>query len=343
MAAGFSRRFATLVQVLRASKLSWLMALAAHEAARRMAGWPRCLLVETSTKCNLSCPWCDAVVGLSRRKRQFMPAEDFRCIMRHVGGRVTAVTFARSGEPLSNPDILEMIAEARKRSVIVTLDSNLATVSQEMTDALIELAPHRIVTTLISAERGEYEAKQVGANFERTISNIAAISSAKRRRRRHFPLVEVQLIATKTSVKQIDEFRRIVERIGCDSAYVKPMRVDTTREDATYRSIHLDDLPIGHEVCSYEVAEAGRPVLKDQAACPQLENVYVTADGDVFPCLFSPGSIEPYGNVISETFEAVWSESGLSRDKRRLLRRRASPMCANCIPSREIGSRVFGL
>ena len=272
-----------------------------------------------------------------------MPAEDFRLLMRHVGGRVTAVTFTRSGEPLSNPDILEMIGEARKRSVIVTLDSNLATVGQEMTDALLDLAPHRIVTTLISAEPVEYEAKQVGASFEMTISNIAAICAAKRRLKQHFPVVEVQLIATKTSVKQIDEFRRIVERIGCDSAYVKPMRVDTAREDETYRSIHIDDLPIGHEVCNYELVEAGRPVLKYQAACPQLENIHVTADGDVFPCLFSLGSIEPYGNLISETFEAVWSGSGLSRDKRRLLRYRANPMCSNCIPSREIGCRVFGL
>lgn len=342
MAIVSPRRFRTLVQILRASRASWLLALAAKEAARRIAGWPRCLLVEASTKCNLSCPWCEDVFGLSNRKRKFMLADDFASVMRHASRRVTAVTFVRTGEPLSNPDILKMIDEARKRSLVVTLNSNLATLGQAIIDELIDLAPHRIVTTLISAEREEYEAKQVGAKFERTISNIAAICSARRERKRHFPLVEVQLIATKTSVKQIDAFRRIVERIGCDSAYVKPMRVDTERDDEAYRRIHVDDLPVGHEVCNYELDSAGRPILKCQEVCPQSENIYVTADGDVFPCLFAFGNVEPYGNLVTDGWRSVWTKSGLRDDKRRRLRDRGHRMCASCIPSREISRRVAG-
>ncbi len=330
------------MQVLRASKASWLLALAAKEAARRIAGWPRCLLVEASTKCNLSCPWCEDVFGLSGRKRKFMPADDFASVMRHASRRVTAVTFIRTGEPLSNPDILKMIDEARKRSLVVTLNSNLATLSQSTLNELINLAPHRIVTTLISAEREEYEAKQVGAKFEETVSNIAAICSARRKRKRHFPLVEVQLIATRTSVNQVDAFRRIVERIGCDSAYVKPMRVDTARDDETYRRIHVDDLPFGHEVCNYELDSAGRPTLKYQEVCPQSENIYVTADGDVLPCLFAFGNLESYGNLITDDWRSVWRRSGLRRDKRRRLRDRGLPVCASCIPSREISRRVLG-
>lgn len=306
-----------------------------------MAGWPRCLLVETSTKCNLSCPWCEDLFGLSKRRRAFMPADDFASVMNHLGPRVTAVTFVRTGEPLMNPDILSMIDEARKRSLIVTLNSNFATPSESTLDELFEAGPHRIVTTLISAEHKEYEAKQVGAKFERTISNIAAICSAKRERGRHYPLVEVQLIATKTSVKQIDKFRRIVEQIGCDSAYVKPMRIDTARDDEAYRRIHVDDLPVGHEVCNYELDSSGRPTLKYQEVCPQSENIYVTAEGDVLPCLFAFGNVEPYGNLISDDWQSVWRESGLRLGKRRL-RDRALPMCAGCIPSREISLQVLG-
>jgi len=94
------------MQILRASRASWLIALAAKEAARRIAGWPWCLPVETSTKCNLSCPWCDDVFGLSSRKCKFTPADGFASIMRRRSRRVTAVTFVRTGEPLSNPDIM---------------------------------------------------------------------------------------------------------------------------------------------------------------------------------------------------------------------------------------------
>ncbi len=337
-----SRRFKTLIQLARASSARWLLAMAAKDAARRIAGWPRCLLVETSTKCNLNCPWCEDLLGLSTRKRKFMSAQDFALAMQHVGRHVTAVTFIRTGEPLVNPELLEIIGEARKRRVIVTLNSNLATLNQDMIDALIDIAPHRIVTALISPDAQEYEAKQVGGRFEETVENFAAICRAKRNRGQHFPVVEVQLIATRTSVRQIDEFAEIVERIGCDLAYVKPMRVDTTRTDELYRKIHIEDVPVGHDVCNYELDSAGRLVLKHQGPCPQQENIYVTADGDVYPCLFAVENTEPYGNLITDDWRTVWNASGLARDKRTTLRNRGLPMCSNCLPSKEISREILG-
>jgi len=336
-----SRRFRTIIQVARASSARWLLALAAKDAARRIAGWPRSLLVETSTKCNLRCPWCEDLFGLSTRKRKFMSAQDFALVMQHVGRHVTAVTFIRTGEPLMNPELLEIIGEARKRRVIVTLNSNLATLKHDMIDPLIDIAPHRIVTTLISADADEYEAKQVGAGLDETVENIAAICRARRAKGQHFPVVEVQLIATRTSVRQIDEFMEIVERIGCDLAYVKPMRVDTTRTDELYRRIHIEDVPIGHDVCNYELDSAGHLVLKHQGPCPQLENIYVTADGDVYPCLFASENAEPYGNLTTDDWRTLWNASGLARDKRVKLRRRGLSMCANCVPSKEISRAIL--
>ena len=330
------------MQVARASSACWLLAMAVKDAARRIAGWPRCLLVETSTKCNLNCPWCEDLFALSIRKREFMSAQDFASVMKHTVRHVAAVTFIRTGEPLMNPEILEIIGEARKRRVIVTLNSNLATLNHDMIDALIDIAPHRIVTALISTEAEEYEAKQVGAKFEETISNLAAMCRARRDRGQHFPVVEVQLIATRTSVRQIDEFTEIVERIGCDLAYVKPMRVDTTRTDEIYRRIHIEDVPIRHEVCNYELGSAGPLVLKHQGPCPQQENIYVTADGDVYPCLFAVESVKPYGNLITDDWRVVWNACGLARDKRAKLRRRGLAMCANCVPSKEISRGILG-
>ncbi|MBN2207904.1 MAG: radical SAM protein [Candidatus Coatesbacteria bacterium] len=307
---------------------------------RRAARWPRCLLVETSTLCNLHCPWCGVVLDVSGRRRQFMPKADFARLLDTASAHITALTFIRTGEPLVNPDILEMIEMTVSRSLMVTLNSNLATMPEGVAEALVDIAPHRIVTTLISADPEEYEAKQVGAALERTVWNIASVCSTKKRRGKQFPMVEVQLIATKSSVNQIEQFRRIVERVGCDAAYLKPMRVDTARQDEQYREVHIDDLPIGHDVCNYELDPKGNPVLKYANSCPQAENVFVTVDGDVYPCLFAVGKSEPYGNLISDCWSAVWKKSGLSRRKRTHLMRRGDAMCSACIPSVEIGIRV---
>ncbi|MBN1593581.1 MAG: radical SAM protein [Candidatus Coatesbacteria bacterium] len=335
-----SRRLKTLVHVVRASSIPWLIGAASKEIVRRLAGWPRGLLVESSTQCNLTCPWCEGIFHLSERKRKFLPASDLESTLRHASSHVGAVTFVRTGEPLENPEILEIIAIARRHRLVVTLNSNLATLDLETAKSMVSIAPHRIVTTLISAEKNEYEAKQVGGKFERTIDNIASLCELKRERGQHFPVIEVQLIATKTSVEQIDKFADIVSRLGCDMAFVKPMRVDLFRDGDEYRRVHIDDVPLDHEVCNYTLDEEGRLVLKHLGPCPQQENIYVSADGDVYPCLFGPEGMKPYGNLISEGWQEVWKESGLAKDKREKYLHRGDRICTNCVPSKEIALPV---
>jgi len=335
-----SRRFRTIIQILKGTGVAGLARLAVNETRRRIAKNPRCLLVETATKCNLNCPWCDVVLDVSSRKRAFMPLSDFRKIIRNCSGQVTAITFIRTGEPTVNPELLDMIELARRKGFIVTLNSNLATIEPEMIERLVAIQPHRIVMTFISADPKEYEAKQVGASFEQTVNTLLAIHEAKRQAGKTLPLVEVQLIATKSSVKQLEKFEELVRRVRCDAAYVKPMRVDLRRTDSRYERVHLDDVPIGHEVCNYDLDSEGRLVLKYQEGCPQEENVFVTVDGEVYPCLFSPDDAKSYGNLISDDWKAVWKGSGLAADKRGVLRRRGHPMCSACIPSREISLTV---
>ncbi|MCD6327303.1 hypothetical protein J7M28_07100, partial [bacterium] len=60
----------TLARVVSASKPSWLVAIAAKETVRRLARWPRCVLIEVETSCNLRCPWCDLILDVSRRRPQ---------------------------------------------------------------------------------------------------------------------------------------------------------------------------------------------------------------------------------------------------------------------------------
>jgi len=269
-----------------------------------------------------------------------MPPGDFCTIIDRISSLFTAVTFVRTGEPLVNDGILDMIAKARASGLIVTLNSNLATLDRDFIRALLQAGPHRITTTLISADAEGYNSKQVGASFDQTVSNITEICHGRQEAGRAFPIVEVQLIANQRSVRQVDEFARIVERIGCDIAYVKPMRVDLLRHDDEYRRILVDDLPLGHQVCNYEAGPSGELRLKYPGPCPQNDYIFVSVDGDVFPCLFAPGHIEAYGNLLEQSFEEVWNGCGLAQDKKSLFLRRGHLICRACVPSREISLRV---
>ncbi len=260
---------------------------------------PFSLHIYPSFYCNFKCGYCLHSLGQAKLdkmsfKKQYM---DFGIYKKAVddaaaqGWRMKAIIFAGHGEPMLHPDIVEMVAYAKKKGVTdrTEIVTNGSLLTHELSDALINAGLDRLRVSLQGVSADEYrEMSGVSIGFENFVEQLRYFYTHKKHTEVYIKIIDVAL-------KQPGDKERF-------EAIFKPVADTTAVEYAIpfVREINLGTL-------SGKTKQGG---LQRAKICSMpFYMLVVYPNGDVLPCCSTESPVV-LGNVEHQSLSYIWG-SGL--------------------------------
>jgi len=173
----------------------------------------RKLYIEPTTGCNLHCRTC--IRNVWEDGVEQMPQSTFQNLLESLGQLpdLNRIVFTGFGEPLSHPQILEMIEAVRKRDLAVTLGSNGLLLNSEMALELVKLGVDRIVIS-VDGVKPETYASVRGAMLSQVLDNIRTLNEAKKEFGSLTPALGIEFVILKSNVAELPDLTRLASRLN---------------------------------------------------------------------------------------------------------------------------------
>ena len=171
---------------------------------------PLSIDIETAAICDLACPHCSREYIITPDK--IMKFELYKKIVDEcVKLEVPSIKLNWRGEPLLNPKIDEFIKYAKEQGILeVSINTNAVTLSEEKSKKLINSSLDIIIFSFDGGTKETYEKMRPGRfhnnNFDQVYENIKKFSEIKKKMNSKFPVTKIQMILTKDSRGETQDF-----------------------------------------------------------------------------------------------------------------------------------------
>ena len=277
--------------------------------------------VELTNHCPMSCIMCPTGTGRMTRPRGFMEQALFARIVDEAaaGPRTKPLTLHNLGESLLHPGLPAFVALATSRGVTTELSANPGHLSPERYQALEDAGLGRLVLDVDGLDQQTLESiRGPGARGDRAFGWLDAVLDHRRRHRRQFPHIVLQMIRQRQNAHQHEAFLEKYGAMGIEGvdAYLKEVDANTVETSAA------GGLPIFVE------HRPRRPYL---CRAP-WRSVVVLFDGSVVPCCHDENGRVVLGNLSSQSLAEIWSGPEVAALRERLLTNSlmADEPCATC-------------
>lgn len=260
--------------------------------------------------CQLRCPLCPVGAGIITADRCLMPLDTFTAILDKMPF-LRSVELYRSGEPFLNPELPAMIRYASDRGITVATSSHFSFGKpDEFFAALVASGLDTLVVSLDGASPESYARYRIGGDFALVLANIGKLAAAREKAGSKTPRIIWQFLVNRYNEHEI----AIARRMAADLKVVLELR-----------PISLgDNEPDARQPCTDIEARKQEWLPKDQTyvdacyrgdyryplfsgVCQQLfTRVVIMADGSVLPCCEAREKGSAFGNLLEESFEAIW-------------------------------------
>ncbi len=297
--------------------------------------FPPSIFIEITNHCNLKCPMC-ARKSLTRRLMH-MDFLFFKKLIDEISlfdsqGLLRLVGLHLFGEPLLHPRFLDMLKYAGNKLPRVcqnhdklnltmsglAVSTNVAFLTPEKTRGILHSNATVVGLSLDGATKNSYERMRKGSSFEKVTENIEYLLREKRNLGQEYPFLAIQIIKTKITAKEIEDFRakwdRTIRGVVGSAIFIKP---------------YTDWAEQVNEPLFWEKNKGAffyRP-------CGSLQNTLVVyADGGVSVCCYDVNGKLKIGNAMKQSLKEIWDSRSRERLKNILLNGGASniEMCRNC-------------
>lgn len=278
----------------------------------KIRGAPFRLWIETASCCNLRCIMCPDK-ELAGSQKGLMTLELFRKIIDECRFFVSDVYLHHRGEPLLNPALFAMIAYARQAGLKTRFHTNGTLLDEEKAARLLAAGPDLVSFSFDGFSREVYEKIRVGAEFEKTLTNILRLATLRNARGLKKPYIVVEKIRFKNMPAPLDQ-RQVAET----TQRLLQAGVDEIIEKKEYtwadESAPETAAPRPGAVCTF----------------PWYAMV-ICADGTITPCPQDFGTCMKLGNVTESTLREIWNGSAYQGLRGKLTTDlQALPLCRKC-------------
>jgi len=292
---------------------------------------PLAITITPSSVCNFKCNYCMQAFDLKTIrakgfKIELMPWNTFKkCIdqIQEFPHKPKKIEFYGMGEPLCNPDTIDMIIRAKGLAESTSIMTNGSLLDHQLSNDLIAAGVNEIKISLqgLSSERYK-EITGTTVNFEDLISEISYLNSIKGNCKLYIKVIE-------TGVTSQTELEYILSPI-CDRYSVE--NILPLFEDVDYRGIDVIKTRFGY-------TSVTRPIC----TFPFYRLIILT-DGRVTSCCDPLNSIY-WGNIHESTLVEMWN-SQKRHDLLKLQLRKEShkhSLCWRCYMPNDIYSETDNL
>ncbi len=268
--------------------------------------------VEPTNACNLSCRTCIRNVWTEPLGR--MSLQTYGRILEGIGQLALPLTvsFGGFGEPLSHPDIVGMVYQAKRRGLTVELVTNATLLNAEMSAQLISAGLDVLWVSLDGASPGSYSDVRLAESLPEILANLQQFHNL-RLSGQHWPELGIAFVAMKRNIEDLPAILRLGSRYGASRYSISGILPHTTemaaevlysrtlgetapRSNPWAPPVRLPRMDINDDTreALYRVLRGGRGLLAGEAPpgqktnrCPFIEagTTSIGWQGNVSPCL----------------------------------------------------------
>ena len=294
------------------------------------------LYIEVTNRCNSRCLTCVRTFETLEPLRD-LSLDEFRQLVDQVPTLRRAVLHG-VGEPLLNADLVPMVAHLKKRTnpPRVVFNSNAVRLLPEAMGGLMDAGLDEFRVSTDAARRDLYARIRGVDAFDQMVENVEAFAR-RIRTAGSGPKLSLWFTAMHENLADLPELVRLAHRLGVTEVYVQRLVYNglglATREQSLQRAMQAAEDALLREAEEL-AAELGIVFRASGATSPResllspdgnrrpwarcrrpMTLAYITANGNVLPCCFSPFTTRDYaslilGNAFETSLLKIWdSES----------------------------------
>lgn len=281
------------------------------------------IYIEVTTLCNFDCTTC--IRNSWEEELGHMDPGIFKSLLEQLKQfpELKSVHFGGFGEPLSHPDIFNMINGVKEMGLKVELITNGSLLTEEWAEKLIESGLDTLFVSLDGPEEKLYNDIRQGADFETVIKNIEAFNRIKQVRLAQGPELGIEFVLMKSNAHKLPEMAKLVDKLKARWLLVTNV-LPYSKELKDEIVYDIDETLFPGLQSGLVAVRAQMPNMKlrTERYCSFVNNkaLTVTREGNVAPCYalmhrykcFVYGKekqIFPYhlGNIKERTLKEIWT------------------------------------
>lgn len=282
-----------------------LIELSATASTIQTTPLPRLYQIETTSRCNLKCPFCprttDLVANSVRDMNAVMPLDKFEMVLDKMPWLKSLELF-HFGEPFMHKDLHLYIEACKKRNIYVVIASNLLPATPDKIDKAFKAGLDFLVMDVDSLDPDRYKSMRVGGELSLLKERVKYILNKAQR-----PYCVAQTIMLDAKAEYTEE--EFVEWTG-------GLKADEVR----YK--FLD---------SFRGEIANKGVLGEDDVCREaFYGFTIHVNGNVVPCDRDWAGENVMGNVFEQDIETIWHGELYEAFRTKMKSKDKPAMCKRC-------------
>jgi MoaA/NifB/PqqE/SkfB family radical SAM enzyme len=322
---------------------------------------PTFLQIEPVGQCNLRCTMCSIQFredGPPHGPPAFLEWETFVRVLEELPD-LEELQLQGLGEPLMHPRFFDMVRYATDRGIRVSTNSNLTLMTAARAERCVQSGLEWLHVSLDGAHAETYERIRVRSHFDRVLTNMRGLLSARERAGSSLPHLRLVMVIMRQNLDELPAVVRIAHEMSFEAMFVqhlcheyqestlperyKPMRqfVDeqtllhedprrVARAFGEARAV-AHDLGVDLRLPNVEQHPQSPPVKPPRRCDWPWRGAYLSYQGLAMPCCMvsTPDRIN-FGSTMDQGFVATWQSQPYQRFREQLASDEPPTICRSC-------------
>lgn len=267
---------------------------------------PRIYQIETTSRCNLECPFCPRTTDLKannvRDLNLTMDLENFKMVLDKMPW-IKSIELFHFGEPFMQKDFHLFVAECKKRGIYTVVASNLLPATPKKIDLVFEAGLDFLVMDVDSLNEEKYASMRVKGSLKKLQPIVQYILAHPNR-----PYTVAQTIMI-DGVKEYSEEEFLEWTGGLKADEVRYKFLDSFRGEVAIEKEKMEP----NDVCK----EA-------------FYGFTIHVNGNVVVCDRDWAGENIMGNIFTQTVDEIWTGEKFNKFREQMLSDEKPDMCKNC-------------
>jgi len=311
---------------------------------KKLLALPRYVQLEPTSRCNQECIMCPRNEADYDSDFGDMSYENYLRVLDEIP-TIENMQINGLGEPLLHPRIFDMIKEAKRRGITLSMNSNVIWVdTPKKAQKLVESGLDILKVSMDTTDSKVYDEIRQSDTYDKAVAAVKLIVQA--RGCKHEPQIWFNSVILQQNYKDIGNILKLGSELGVDLVRFKP--VDTfdiykdkgikvaSQEDLFYEMkkvlSEFRDVKVKHNLGDLinNFSNYSRPEGDYPCFSPWLE-VYIQYYGGVRLCCEFYSKKYDVGNIFRENFKDIWNGEKMQKIRHDFWKGKLGfPVCATC-------------